>query len=123
MIRILLLSALLVSASCTPPATVGAEGGIALLNQAEAVRAMDMFYDPLLRDAGVTGTVVVDLALEADGTVRESRVVRSTHELFTDSARRAARIMRFTPQAEPGAAVRVRMQFIYRGGEIEVLAS
>src|SRR5690349_14466254 len=88
MIRILLLSALLVSAGgCTPPATVGAEagasvsageeGGVALLNEAEGRRAMDMFYDPLLRDAGVTGRVFVDVALQADGTVRAARVVRS----------------------------------------------
>jgi TonB family protein len=131
MIRILLLSALLVSAAgCTPPATGGveagaapsaaADGGVALLNRAEAVRAMDMFYDPLLRDAGVTGRVFVDVALQADGTVRAARVVRSTHERFTDPAERVARLLRFTPQAEPGTAVRLRMEFIYRRGEIVV---
>jgi TonB family protein len=133
MIRTLLFSALLAAVGgCAPPATVGAEagasvaagtdGGVALLNQAEALRAMDRFYDPLLRDAGVTGTVVVDVALQADGTVRAARVVRSTHDRFTDSAERAARVLKFTPQAEPGAAVRIQMQFIYRRGEIEVVA-
>ncbi|HEU4880627.1 MAG TPA: TonB family protein [Longimicrobium sp.] len=132
MIRILLLCALLVSAAgCTPPATVGAEagapvsagaeGGVALLNQAEAVRAMDAFYDPLLRDAGVTGTAIVDVVLMADGTVREARVVRATHDSFRVSARQVARTLRFTPRAEPGAAVRVRMEFIHRRGEIAVV--
>jgi TonB family protein len=134
MIRILLLSALLVpAAGCTPPATVGAEaaasvsaseeGGVALLNEAEGRRAMDMFYDPLLRDAGVTGRVFVDVALQADGSVRAARVVRSTHELFADPAERVARLLRFTPQAETGTALRLRMEFIYRRGEIAVVQS
>jgi TonB family protein len=113
-----------------PPATVGAEadaaaaaaGGVALLNRAEALRAMDRAYEPLLRDAGVTGTVVADLALEPDGTVRAARVVRSTHDSFRVSARAAARAFRFTPPAEAGAVVRVRMEFIYNRGEITVIA-
>jgi TonB family protein len=132
-LRPLLVSALAVStAACAPAATVGAEadaavsadaaGGVSLVNEAEARRAMDMFYDPLLRDAGVTGIVVVDVALEVDGSVRAARVVRSTHVRFTDSAERTARILEFTPQAEPGVAVRVRMEFIHRSGEITVVA-
>lgn len=134
MIRALLLGVLLLAAGgCAPPATVGAEagasvaadstGGPALLNRAEAVRAMDMFYDPLLRDAGVTGSVVVDVALQADGTVRAARVASSTHERFSDSAERVARLLRFTPPDEAGAAVRVRMEFIYHRGQIAVVAA
>lgn len=127
------LLVLLALAACAPAATTGAEagatvsadpaGGVALLNGAEARRAMDMFFDPLLRDAGITGTVIVDLALEADGSVRAARVVRSTHDDFTASAQGVARMLRFTPQAEPGAAVRVRMEFIHRRGEIVVMES
>lgn len=60
----------------------------------------------------------MDVALKTDGAVRAARVVRSTHERFTDSARRIARVLRFTP---PGAAVRVRMEFIHRRGEIAVV--
>jgi TonB family protein len=131
-VRPLLLPALLLAAAaCAPPATFDAEadvaaaaaGGVALLNRAEALRAMDRAYDPLLRDAGVTGTVVADLALEPDGTVRAARVVRSTHESFSASAERAARAFRFTPPAQAGAVVRVRMGFIYNRGEIAVIAA
>jgi TonB family protein len=130
--RSLLACTLLLSAAgCTPPAAAGggaeasagaeAESGVALLNRDEALRAMDRSYDPLMRDAGVTGTVVVDLALQADGTVRAARVVRSTHERFSASAQEAARVLRFAPPSRAGAAVRVQMQFIHRRGEITVL--
>jgi TonB family protein len=133
-VRSMLLPALLlvVVAACTPAATAGVEadapvsastaGGVALLNRAEALRAMDRAYEPLLRDAGVTGTVVADLALEPDGTVRAARVVRSTHDSFSPSARSAARAFRFAPPAQAGAVVRVRMEFIYNRGEITVIA-
>ncbi len=105
------------------PGSAGADvdaSGVALLNEAEALRAMDRFYDPLRRDAGGTGRVFVDGALQADGTVRDADVVRSTHDRFTDSALRVARLLRFTPPAAAGAAARVRMEVIHRGGEIEV---
>lgn len=134
MIRIprpLLVSALAVVAACAPPATAGAEGaasvpagaegGVSLLNAGDAVRSMDRFYDPLLRDAGVTGTVTVDVALEADGSVRDADVHRSTHDSFSESAMRVAPTLRFSPPAVAGAVVRVRMQFIHRLGEIAVV--
>lgn len=132
-LRPLLLSAL-VLAACAPPATVGAnaEGevstasadagsGVALQNEAAAVRMMDLHYDPLMRDAGITGRVVVDVLLQADGGVRESRVVSSTNDRFTGPGTRVARTLRFTPPAEAGAVVRVRMEFIYRRGEIAIV--
>lgn len=106
-----------VDVTVAPPAA----GDPQLANRTDALRAMDNTYDLLLRDAGVTGTVHADLTLNADGTVREVRVVDSTHERFSSSARQAAPRFRFTPPARPGTAVRVRMQFIHRRGEIDVL--
>lgn len=121
--------ALLSVNACVPPAVEPADAAVSppaagdptLANRTDALRAMDNAYDLLLRDAGVTGTVHAELALNADGTVREVRVVDSTHERFTSSARQAAPRFRFTPPAQPGTSVRVRMQFIYRRGEIGVL--
>lgn len=119
----------LLLAACTPPATVGAEagagaeaeGGVMLLNASDARQAMDTFYDPLLRDAGVTGRVEVDVTLHADGTVRRWQVESSTHDRFTVSAERVARALRFTPPAAAGAVVRVRMDFVYRQPQIRVV--
>lgn len=104
-------------ATVAPPAT----GGIALVNRAEALRSMDVRYDLLLRDAGITGTVELDLALNADGSVHESRVAKSTHSRFSQTALEVAPDLRFTPPAQSGAVVRVRMNFVHRRGEIDVL--
>lgn len=99
---------------------------MALVNEREALRAMYMFFEPLLRDAGIPGRVFVDLALEADGSVRAARMVRSTHDSFADSAQRVARMPRFTRRAEPGTAVRVRMDGVHppqrrdRGGGVVI---
>lgn len=116
----------LLLAACAPAATVGAEarpGRVMLLNASDARRAMDFFYDPLLRDAGVTGQVEVDLTLEVDGGVRRWEVDNSTHERFTVSAERVARSLRFTPPQAAGQVVRVRMDFIYRQPRIRVMDS
>lgn len=130
--RIPLLAALLAvgAAACTPPATVGAEAdagvqadtsGITLLNRAEMHRAMDAAYDPLLRDAGVTGRVHVDLTLNADGSVDDADQVDSTHERFSSSARQVAPRLRFSPPPAAGTVVRVRMEFVYRRPEIAIV--
>jgi|GEM_PF-4372631 len=123
----LALTVLTVNA-CVPPAaepgeavSPSASAGPTLANRTEALRAMDNAYEPLLRDAGVTGTVHANLTLNADGTVREVRVVESTHPSFSVSARLAAPRFRFSAPGQPGTTVRVRMQFIHRRGTIEVL--
>jgi TonB family protein len=126
-----LVLAMVPAAGCAP-ATAGAEpapvsaaeppaGTPRLLNAKEASRAMDTYYDDLLRDAGVTGTVQLDLTLNADGTVGGSQVVSSTHNRFSMSAGRVAPRLRFTPPGPDGAVMRVEMKFVYRRGEIEVL--
>lgn len=92
-----------------------------LVNARDAARAIDTWFDPLLRDAGVTGRVVADVALNADGTVARVHVVTSTHETFSLLGRRVARMLRFTPPAGEGATVRVRMELIHRGGSVEVV--
>ncbi|MBW3572834.1 MAG: energy transducer TonB [Gemmatimonadetes bacterium] len=117
--------------ACTPAATAEADagvtvaapasGGIALVNRAEAIRLMDARYDPLLRDAGVTGTVHLDLTLNADGSVHQTRVVETTHSRFSQSARQVSPHLRFTPPAQNGTILRVRMNFVHGRGEIEVL--
>jgi outer membrane biosynthesis protein TonB len=127
--RLLALAlALLSMNACAPAATAEADvtvappsdGGVALVNPREAARLMDVHYDGLLRDAGVTGTVEAELTLNADGTVREVRVLDSTQEWFATSTRRVGPRLRFTPTVA-GAQVRVRMHYVYNRNHIEVL--
>jgi len=104
------------TASASTSSTAAESGGVELLNRAEALRLMDRYYPQLLRDARVTGDVVVRLALDAQGGVAEREVLRSTQEQFSNAALTVAEELRFTPPAAAGTRVNVRMQFVLDGG-------
>jgi TonB family protein len=55
------------------------------------------FYPESERLSGKTGTVVVDLHVDADGHVISVEVVRSATPAFDDAARRVGLLLRFTP--------------------------
>ncbi|HET7232636.1 MAG TPA: TonB family protein [Longimicrobium sp.] len=80
-----------------------------LLNRDEVVAALSRNYPPLLRDAGVGGTVRVRFRITRTGGVDASsiEVLESTHEAFTDAAAHVAREMRFRPGRHNGSAVPV----------------
>ena len=77
----------------------------ALVNPAQIVRALDEQYPPLLREAGITGTVEVRLRVTAQGGVADATVVRATDPRFGEPAVRALRVARFRPARAQGAAV------------------
>ena len=78
-------------------------------NVAEFQRLLERNYPPLLREAGVTGTVQVRMRVEEDGTVdAESITVESaSNDQFADATKRAVARLRFRPAKVGGHAVKV----------------
>jgi TonB family protein len=69
-------------------------------------------YPKELRETGVTGDVLVEFVVNADGLVAWSsvRVVEYSNREFADSAVVAIRTMRFCPATRHGVPVRVRIR-------------
>jgi TonB family protein len=80
-----------------------------LLNRDEISESMSHNYPPLLRDAGVTGSVTLRMRVTRTGTVDPASVtVESTSdEMFSESAVRVVKQMRFRPAKLKGQAVPV----------------
>jgi TonB family protein len=76
-----------------------------LVNPAQIVRALDAEYPPLLREAGITGTVEVRLDVTAQGGIAAATVVRTTDPRFGEPAIRALQVARFRPARAQGEAV------------------
>jgi len=65
-------------------------------------------YPPTLRAAGVEGSVMAQVVINADGTAELGtlKVLKSSDPLFTDAVRMALAEMKFTPAMVKGRAVR-----------------
>jgi TonB family protein len=69
-----------------------------LKNRDEVARSLERNYPPLLRDAGISGEVVVWLLLTTDGQVAKTQVhVSSGHGALDEAALRVAADMNFSP--------------------------
>jgi len=69
-----------------------------LRNREEVGRALEREYPPLLRDAGIGGTVVVYLFIDEEGAVQNTRVHTSSgHTSLDEAALRVGNVMRFSP--------------------------
>lgn len=72
--------------------------GPSLQNREEVSRALEREYPPMLRDAGIGGTVVVWLFVDEEGRVTDTQVhTTSGHERLDGAALTVAGLMRFTP--------------------------
>jgi periplasmic protein TonB len=80
-------------------------------NRPAVVSALQRNYPPLLRDAGIGGTVQVQLVVNEDGTPDMSTVeiVSTDNEQFADAARRVVERMRFSPAKVNNQAVKVKV--------------
>jgi protein TonB len=78
-------------------------------NVAELQRQLERNYPPLLRDAGVTGTVQVRFRVLEDGRVdaESIQVTNSSHEQFNDPTIRSVQRLRFRPAKVNNRAVKV----------------
>jgi len=67
-------------------------------NRDEVARALEREYPPLLRDAGIGGTVNVWFFIDEQGRVQRTQVDQSSgHKALDDAAIAVAEIIRFTP--------------------------
>lgn len=67
-------------------------------NRAEVARALEREYPPLLRDAGIGGTVDVWFFIDEEGKVVRTQVDKSSgHKALDDAAVQVANIIQFTP--------------------------
>ena len=81
-------------------------------NRSEVVRAMEREYPPLLRDAGIGGTVRVYFFIDETGQVQDRRVdVSSGHQALDDAALAVASIYRFSPALNRDKQVPVWVSF------------
>ena len=81
-------------------------------NRDEVMRAMMREYPPLLRDAGIGGTVVVWFFIDEEGRVQQTQVNQSSgHQALDDAALAVADIYRFSPALNRDRRVPVWVQF------------
>ena len=67
-------------------------------NRAEVARALEREYPPLLRDAGIGGTVQVWFFIDEEGRVQNTQVNESSgHKALDDAAIEVAEIIEFSP--------------------------
>jgi protein TonB len=80
-----------------------------LLNRQDVARKLVQFYPPLLRDAGITGTVSVQFVVTPQGRVEMSsvKILSSTHESFADATMRILKDLRFSPAKVGNTNVRM----------------
>lgn len=100
------------AASAQDDADAGAPTGVltkppALLKQVEAP------FPPEMLDAGLGGTVVMEVDIGPDGKVLDLRVVQSAGEAFDRSALEAVRQFEFSPAEVDGQPAAVRIQYAY----------
>jgi TonB family protein len=102
------------------PAQPAPAGPVRITNEAAVTRLMAGAVPRQIYDAGVTGDVLLDVTLNADGTAESVTDVEATNETFRAPALRIARSIRFSPPPASGTRVRVRMRFSRRT-EIEIV--
>jgi protein TonB len=84
----------------------------AILNRNDVVRAMEREYPPLLRDAGIGGTVLIYFFIDEEGRVQDRRVNESSgHQSLDDAALAVSEIYRFTPAMNRDKKVPVWVSF------------
>jgi TonB family protein len=79
-----------------------------VVNQVEAA------YPPQARAAGVSGTVLLELSVDADGNVSDVKVTRGAGFGFDESAVAAARALKFRPATHDGKPIAATVAFEQR---------
>ncbi|MGH7469681.1 MAG: TonB family protein [Longimicrobiales bacterium] len=74
-----------------------------ITNADEVARALQRYYPPLLRDAGIGGVVKLTILVDTDGTPLKVELRESSgHDALDQAALRVAAITRFAPTGAPG---------------------
>lgn len=83
-----------------------------ILNREEVIRAMEEAYPPLLRDAGIGGTIRVYFLIDSAGRVADIRIDQSSGQAPLDQAALSvARVYRFAPALNRDEPVPVWVSF------------
>ena len=83
-----------------------------ILNRQEVVRSMEREYPPLLRDAGIGGTVRVFFFIDEEGAVQDYRIDESSgHQALDDAALAVADVYRFSAALNRDKKVPVWVSF------------
>jgi len=81
-------------------------------NRNDVIRAMTREYPPLLRDAGIGGTVKVFFFIDENGQVQDTRIDQSSgHQALDDAALNVAGVYRFTAAMNRDKKVPVWVSF------------
>jgi len=93
-------------------------------NRTDVARALEENYPPLLRDAGIGGTVVIWFFIDEEGVVQRMQIDESSgHKALDDGALRVGAGLRFTPALNRDEPVPVwislPIQFSTHGGETD----
>jgi len=81
-------------------------------NRSEVIKAMEREYPPLLRDAGIGGTVKVYFFIDENGVVQDHRIDQSSgHQALDDAALKVAGVYRFSPALNRDKKVPVWVSF------------
>jgi protein TonB len=80
-----------------------------LINREQVAKRLQQLYPPLLRDAGVTGKVTVQMVVGSDGRVDMStvKIVSTSHEAFADATMQIMKDLRFSPAKMGSTSVRM----------------
>jgi TonB family protein len=79
-----------------------------ITNRAEVARALEEEYPPLLRDAGIGGTIQVWFFIDENGVVQNTRINESSgHQALDEAALRVAEQIAFTSALKDDKAVPV----------------
>lgn len=90
------------------PFTVAPE----IQNRNEVIRAMEREYPPLLRDAGIGGTVRVYFFIDETGRVQDFRIDQSSgHQALDQAALNVAEVYQFSPALNRDQRVPVWVSF------------
>lgn len=69
-----------------------------IMNRGEVTRALEREYPPLLRDAGIGGTVLVWFFIDEEGRLQRTQVHESSgHRALDEAALKVADVIRFSP--------------------------
>ncbi len=83
-----------------------------ILNRQEVVRSMEREYPPLLRDAGIGGTVRVFFFIDENGQVQDTRIDQSSgHQALDDAALAVSEVYRFSAALNRDKKVPVWVSF------------
>jgi len=72
-------------------------------------------YPESLEDEGVEGSVTLELLISKEGKVLKARVIKSDHELFSESALKAVKKYKFSPgKLADGSAAPSLIEFVVK---------